>query len=182
MGILRDNGWQPLSDTGTILSGAKAYWYTTGTSTAKNTYSDKALTSANANPVVADASGRFGAIFGLEDEAYRLVLTTTADVTIYTVDAQFSKSIALDELTRRKEIVRSPFDHDAVGDGSTNDATALAAAITNADGVLDLEGKTYRCDSILSLKSNLTIKNGKIDFSNASISAGIQGAGSAGTP
>lgn len=166
MGSLPVIGWQPLSDIGAIMAGAKAYFYRTGTSTPKNTYSNSGLTSANANPVVADAYGRFGDVFLLKDEGYRCVLKTSADVTIYTEDEVFSSSIAVDEQTRRIAIARSPIDSGAVGDGVTNDAVALQAAITAAGtGVLDLEGKTYRCDSALSVQSGLTLRNGTLDFS-----------------
>ena len=182
MGSLPVIGWQPLSDAGAIMAGAKAYFYRTGTSTPKNTYSNKALTSANANPVVADAYGRFGDVFLLKDEGYRCVLKTSADVTIYTEDEVFASSLAVDEQTRRVAIARSPIDNSAVGDGVTDDATALQAAITAAGtGVLDLEGKTYRCDSALSLQSGLTLRNGTLDFSacnadNCILAQGTQGA------
>jgi len=181
MGALRDNGWQPLDDSGAIMAGAKAYWYTTGTSTPKDTYSDKAMTdpNVNANPVVADAAGRFGAIFGLEDEGYRLKLTDADDNVIYTKEEQFAKSLSVDELTRRKEIARSPMDYGAAGDGATDDYTAIAAAITamesdgEAPGILDLEGKTYRVDSPITLSSKIKIRNGVLDFSQAASTFGL---------
>lgn len=44
-------------------SGAKAYFYETGTTTPLSTYSDAALTTLNAVPVVADSSGMFPEIF-----------------------------------------------------------------------------------------------------------------------
>ncbi len=53
-------------------------------------------------------------------------------------------------------------------DGVTNDYAALQAAITLYAGkVLDLGGRTYKCNSALSLSDGLTIKNGTIDFSSA---------------
>lgn len=64
---------------------AKAYFYETGTTTPKSTFSNAGLTSANANPVVADANGRFPAIF-LVAGRYKVVFATSADVTIYTLD------------------------------------------------------------------------------------------------
>jgi hypothetical protein len=182
MGVLRDAGWQPLDNTGAIMSGAKAYWYNTGASTTpKNTYSNYGLSSANANPVVADAYGRFGAIFGLDDAGYRLVLKTSADVTIGTYDEQYAKSLVVDEETRRTSIVTSPRDYGCVGDGSTNDAThfgqALAAAV-----VLDGEGLTYRVDSSSNVRSGMTLRNMTADFSNASLLYGLGVPGSVGSP
>ena len=46
-----------------LYSGAKLYCYETRTLTLLDTYSDSALSTANANPVVADYNGRFGDIF-----------------------------------------------------------------------------------------------------------------------
>src|SRR6478609_2043954 len=66
-----------------LLVGAKLYWYTTGTSTPLATYSDQALTVPNANPVVANADGRFPAIW-LQEASYKLVLKTALDLTLVT--------------------------------------------------------------------------------------------------
>lgn len=67
----------PSADVGDGISpssGALLYFFDVGTAVAKTTYSDFALTTANANPVVADSDGRFGDIF----------LDTDADVTLRT--------------------------------------------------------------------------------------------------
>lgn len=66
-------------------SGAKLNFYESGTTTRLDTYSDTDLTTANANPVVADSAGRFGNIF-LKAQNYKVVLTDSADVTIWTRD------------------------------------------------------------------------------------------------
>ena len=76
---------QELDGNGDPYSGAKLYLYETGTSTPLDTYSDSSLSTANANPVVADATGRFSDIF-LKTQDYRVVLKTSADVTIWTAD------------------------------------------------------------------------------------------------
>jgi hypothetical protein len=77
---------QQLSDgNGAPHIAAKAWFYETGTTTPKATYSNVGLTSVNANPVVADANGRFGDIY-LVAGRYRVVLTTSADVAIDTLD------------------------------------------------------------------------------------------------
>ena len=51
--------YQSFKDDGTVNAGGSVYFYETGTSTAKTTYSDSALSvaSANANPVVLDSAG-----------------------------------------------------------------------------------------------------------------------------
>ena len=70
---------------GLVEAGAKLYFYTTGTTTAKNTFSEETLTTANANPVVANAAGRFGAIF-LGSGDYKVVLKDADDVEIWSAD------------------------------------------------------------------------------------------------
>lgn len=71
--------------SGDPLPGAKLEFFITGTSTPQNTYSDNALSVANANPVVADSAGRFGEIF-LLDADYKATLSTSADVLVWTRD------------------------------------------------------------------------------------------------
>lgn len=61
------------------LDGAKLYFYETGTSTPKDTYSDFSLSTPNANPVIADSQGQFGNIF--MDGLYRVELKDKNDVT-----------------------------------------------------------------------------------------------------
>jgi hypothetical protein len=72
-------------DASDIGSGWKLNFYTTGTSTRKDTFSDSLLTTASANPVVADGAGRFADIF-LESGTYKVVLTDDADVEKWTAD------------------------------------------------------------------------------------------------
>jgi hypothetical protein len=70
---------------GDPYAGGLLYFYETGTTTLLDTYSDEILSSANANPVVADSAGRFAAIF-LKPQAYKVVFKTSADVTVWTQD------------------------------------------------------------------------------------------------
>lgn len=90
-------GVQFVDANGTPVSGGKLYTYDTGTTTPKSTYSDKARTSANANPIrlndqgypadAAGAGGNYIAVFGDADGTdYRLKLDTSADVNIFTDD------------------------------------------------------------------------------------------------
>lgn len=75
------SGQTLVDGTGTPYALAKAYFYETGTTTAKATYSNAGLSSANANPVVADSDGRFGLIY-LVAGRYKVVLTDANDVQI----------------------------------------------------------------------------------------------------
>ena len=73
----------------------------------------------------------------------------------------------------RKPVV-DPREFGAAGNGSTNDATALQAALTaSSGGILDLMGLTYRCDSALTGVSNVTVRNGTIDYSQGLASSAI---------
>ena len=74
--------------------------------------------------------------------------------TVRTIDSK------LDEVIRLK-------DFGAVGDGTTNDATALLAALNAATGkVLDGGGLTYKCNSFLAPTSqNIVVQNATFDFS-----------------
>lgn len=79
------SGQTLVDGNGAPYAGAKASFFETGTTTPKATYSNAGLTSANTNPVVADADGRFGDIY-LVAGRYKVVLATSADVTIDTLD------------------------------------------------------------------------------------------------
>lgn len=67
----------------TDIAGSKLTFTQTGTTTAQNTYTDEALTVPSSNPVVADASGVFAAIY-LDPTlpSYRVKWTTSANVLI----------------------------------------------------------------------------------------------------
>ena len=71
--------------SGRTLAGAKLEFFITSTSTNLDTYSDDALTTANANPIIADSAGRWGAIF-LRDADYKVVLNDSDDVQIWSAD------------------------------------------------------------------------------------------------
>jgi hypothetical protein len=72
-------------DTGSALVGGKLQSYLCGTTTPSSTYADYTGTVANANPVIMDGSGEANVWL---DPAicYKLVLKTSADVVIWTLD------------------------------------------------------------------------------------------------
>lgn len=76
--------FQELDDNGNLLDGGLLYTYEAGTTTPKVTYTDSNESTANANPVVLDASGR--ADIWLGTGAYKFILKTSADVLVKEVD------------------------------------------------------------------------------------------------
>ena len=75
---------QAVDTNGNPYTGGKLYFYEVGTVILKTIYSDKALATAHANPVVADSSGIWDNIY--TDGAYKVVLKDTSDVTVWTED------------------------------------------------------------------------------------------------
>lgn len=80
--ILYDPLFDIVNANGAPVSGAKAYFYLTGTTTLQNVYADNALTTPHANPVVANSAGRFPPIFLDPAVTYRLIAKDASDVAI----------------------------------------------------------------------------------------------------
>ena len=68
------------------LPGALIYIYQTGTTTPVTTYTTSALSTPHANPIVADAAGRFGPIFYGGALQLKIVIKTSAGTTVDTID------------------------------------------------------------------------------------------------
>jgi len=75
--VATDNDGEP-------LVGGKLYTYDAGTTTPKATYTDASGVTSNANPVVLDSAGRGDVWLG--EGAYKFILKTSADSTLWTVD------------------------------------------------------------------------------------------------
>jgi len=69
-----------------VSPGAKANFFLTGTTTRTNTFTDSALGTPHANPIVADSSGVFATIYLDPEIVYKLTLDDTNDALIYTED------------------------------------------------------------------------------------------------
>jgi len=157
----------PVDSSGSPYPGAKANFYATGTSTPQNTYTDSALTTPSANPVVADANGVFAPIYLDPDLTYKLTLTDSADVTIYTVDpvsehlTVANLGLILHAKTAEETsagVTPTAYQYEpgdvrrygAVLDGSTDDSTALTNAISvcvNTGVTLIIKGGDLRINS-----------------------------------
>lgn len=81
--IINNPKFQAFDSNGSPLSAGRLYSYSAGTSTEKATYSDRDLTTANTNPVVLDSRGESD-VYG--SGRYKLVLKTSAGVTVWTMD------------------------------------------------------------------------------------------------
>jgi hypothetical protein len=80
--VLFDIGIFNAITSGTALGvGWKLHFYTGGTTTPITTYNARSGGSANANPVVADANGRFGAIWIPDSQTIKWILADENDVT-----------------------------------------------------------------------------------------------------
>lgn len=81
---------QFFDNSGLPLNGGKLYFYSPSSTTPKNTYTDSTKNVANANPIILDSAGRpdnSGTPVNIYlDGSYKIVVKTSADVAIRTVD------------------------------------------------------------------------------------------------
>ncbi len=83
-GVQVESLWNGILDTnGQALSGGKVYTYIAGTSTLSALYTDVALTTPAANPIVLDSNGQ-AQVYG--NGTYKFLIKTSADVLVYTRD------------------------------------------------------------------------------------------------
>jgi len=71
--------WQVFDANGNPAAGAKASFFTAGTSTPVNVFSDSTLVTAYTQPVVADSEGRFPTIYAAAGD-YKIKVTDSANV------------------------------------------------------------------------------------------------------
>lgn len=76
---------QYFDNNGNPLSGGKLYSFEAGTTTPLATYTSSTGGSSNPNPLILDSRGE-GSVWLTSGTAYKLRLTTAADVEIWTVD------------------------------------------------------------------------------------------------
>jgi len=118
---------QLFDSSGLPYSGAKMYLYETGTTTEIPLYSDEALSTAIANPIVADAAGVFAQAFiGNAYTRFKIVITDADDATIYSRDPVYS-------ISRSDSFAASSvtFDGSGIGFSATNVQDAIEEITTS---------------------------------------------------
>lgn len=153
-----------ISNNLTLVSGAKVSFFLTTTSTPTDTYQDSARTTPHTNPVVADAAGRFPAIYLDPEVVYRITFTDADDVEIYPAidpandqlltQALFNAYLALSDPYKRTaaEIAAGvtpvnyayePLNVLRYGNNTTPGTTDMATAIQNAINVAAVDVATH---------------------------------------
>jgi hypothetical protein len=171
----------PVNSSGTPYSGAKLYVYRAGTTTQATAYTTSALSVAHANPVVANSAGQFAAVYldPAADYDYRFVLTNSGGAQLWSEDnvppfaplSQAAVGEALYPLIAAEtsagvtptEYAYPPGDvrrYGATGDGSTDDTTALQAALSVAaesGPAVFLPSGTYKTTSTLTVSDSASM-------------------------
>lgn len=152
-----------ITDTnGDPLSGALLYCYAEGTTTPQAVYSDEALTTPHANPVVADGNGLFAPIY-LQALPYKFVAKTSAGVTLWTLDNYNPDggTVTLGDLT--DSLLRIVDDGDtskkvAFEVSGVSTATTRTLTVQDANGTLALTSDidTITVASVALLASSVT--------------------------
>ncbi len=98
MAFLFDPRFQATDANGLPYVGAKLHFYRAGTSTPITIYQDQGATTPHANPVTADISGVFPAIFLAETNNYKIILKDALGITLSTIDNIPPGTVDLDTL------------------------------------------------------------------------------------
>jgi hypothetical protein len=146
----------PLESTfninGAPQDGAKLEFFNPGLLTNKDTYSDQALTTANTNPVIANASGRFGAIWMNGD--YDVTLKDKNDVLIWGPERVLS-NVTNDDAFKLNEATTATMAADTAKTYVVGDVVETKEFSTGNGG-----GGTYDCVTV-GITANVDLPNGR---------------------
>lgn len=123
-----------------VAAGAKIYTYEAGTTTNKTTYSDQALTTANANPVIADSNGE-ATIWLMDDGLYKIVINDSSDVLICSFDNVGPYESTATSVTGKYNLVLNGSFETNNGDNGTPDNWTLS--ITSGSIQIDQANQTH---------------------------------------
>ena len=153
----------PFADVGkgiTPSDGAKLFFFESGTSTPKDTFSDQLSTpTPNSNPVIADANGVFGDIF--IEGSYKAVLKDKNDVQTWEADPVISGDLVFASTTNKNKATVAAMTADttaAIGDfysiedyaTGNNSGVLFFKAVTAGTGTAD--GGSYIDHDTLSVQ------------------------------
>jgi parallel beta-helix repeat protein len=167
---------QFFDNNGNPLSGGKLYTYAAGTTTPQATYTTAGGTIPNANPVILNSRGEASVWLGTLE--YKMKLTTSTDVEIWTVDningadgatlaalaassgsayigfIQSGTSAVARTVQSKLREWATPEDFGAIGNGSVDDTTALQAMFAAHTYIrFPDSSKTYKVTSTITLQS-----------------------------
>jgi hypothetical protein len=183
LSALAGAGQQFFNDSGVILSGGKLYSYAAGTTTPQATYTSASGSTAHTNPIILNSAGRVatGEIWLTAGSNYKFALYTSADVLIttwdnitgingtgitsnasnVTYDPAGTGAVATTVQAKLRQTINVK-DFGAVGNGTTDDSTAIQAALdflTNG-GVVYFPNGVYK----------LTASGLRVKYDNITIS------------
>lgn len=154
------NGKQPqLSGTGFVKASGTTINYDNSTYTVANS----SITGATKTKITYDAKGLVtsGADLAAADLPTGIDAAKIGDGSVSTTEYQYINSVTSNVQTQitAKQAKRwvSPDDYGAVGDGTTNDATALQSAMSSGFNVW-IPAKTYFTTSTITIPSNISIR------------------------
>lgn len=173
--------------SGNPLAGGKLYTYASGTTTPLTTYTDYTGNSANTNPIILDSRGEASVWLGTS--LYTMVLRSATNVPIWTQDGingpdqatlavlaasggsaligyspGGTGSVTTTVQAKLRQTV-SVKDYGAVGDGTTDDTTAIQNTISAVGaaggGTVFFPTGTYKISSKLTINTNAVFLTGE---------------------
>ncbi len=155
------------------LAGAELYFYQTGTLTPEDVFTSSALTTAHANPVVANGAGIFPAIYIDNELVYRLRILDAdgnllSDTDPYNSDdagagdefLQAGTGAVIRTVQEKLRDLINVKDFGGVGNGTTNDRAAIAA--TDLIGAFIVTGN-HRVSSDITITNHVMfVGNGRL--------------------
>lgn len=150
---------QFFDNNGVPLAGGLLSTFLTGTATPQATFTDAAMTTPNANPIVLDSAGRC-TIYLNPSVSYKFVLKTSASVTLWTVDPVTpvnAGNVGLGEFFNFGGAGNSPITAAAYFTGSTLQTLHPGSAMWNVD-TLNIPPGNYKVegDGIQTSGTNFT--------------------------
>jgi len=138
-----------LDGNGNPVPGARIYTYAAGTTTPIATYTDAALSVANANPIIADAAGRY------------VVYLTPG--TGYLFDIQTSAGVSIDTVDNILGVPSSASTIDVAGTAGVAITAGQAVYLSTGTGGAPTAGKWYLADADNTYSSTLPIVGVAVD-------------------